>query len=43
VADRFGVPAALHAIGVLPVLGLLLSLFLRYRPEAPREEPAAAG
>lgn len=41
VADRFGVPAALHAIGVLPVLGLLLSLLLRYRPETPREEPAA--
>ncbi|MEW6489485.1 MAG: MFS transporter [Thermodesulfobacteriota bacterium] len=43
VADRFGVPAALHAIGVLPVLGLLLSLLLRYRPEAPREEPAPTG
>lgn len=30
VADRFGVPAALHSIMVLPLVGLGLSLFLRY-------------
>jgi FSR family fosmidomycin resistance protein-like MFS transporter len=41
VADRFGVPAALYAIGALPPLGLLFSAFLPYPAEA--TEPQAAG
>jgi FSR family fosmidomycin resistance protein-like MFS transporter len=30
VADHFGVPFALRSIAVLPLLGLILSLMLRY-------------
>ncbi len=30
VADRFGVPAALQSIMLLPVIGLLISCFIRY-------------
>ncbi|MHB8763614.1 MAG: MFS transporter [Deferrisomatales bacterium] len=38
VADRFGVPAALQSVGVLPVAALLVSLWVRYpRPAAATE------
>jgi FSR family fosmidomycin resistance protein-like MFS transporter len=30
VADHFGVPAALQSIMLLPVIGLLISCFIRY-------------
>ena len=30
VADHFGVPAALQSIMLLPVIGLLISFFIRY-------------
>ncbi|HMK44045.1 MAG TPA: MFS transporter [Dissulfurispiraceae bacterium] len=33
IADAHGVPAALKCIGVLPVIGFLISLFIRYPPE----------
>ncbi|MDW7712173.1 MAG: MFS transporter [Deferrisomatales bacterium] len=38
VADRFGVPAALHAIGALPVAGLALGLLLWLRKTGPGGE-----
>ncbi len=41
VADSFGVPAAIHSIAILPVLGLLLSLILKYPPSG--EKSGAAG
>jgi len=34
IADHFGVPAALRSIGVLPFMGFILSLILKY-PESP--------
>ncbi len=42
VADNFGVPTAIKSIALLPVLGLLLSLSLRY-PAAAGEKNGAAG
>ena len=30
VADQFGVPTALKSIWILPVLGLIISLFIKY-------------
>ncbi len=30
VADHYGVPVALYSISVLPALGFILSMFLRY-------------
>jgi FSR family fosmidomycin resistance protein-like MFS transporter len=33
VADHFGVPAALKTIGILPFVGFLLAMFLKYPEE----------
>ncbi len=38
VADRFGVPAALKCIMVLPMVGLLISLFIKYPLPVERAE-----
>lgn len=42
VADNFGVPAALKSIMILPVAGLLISLFIRF-PLTPENDPSISG
>ena len=41
-ADHFGVPFALKSIAVLPFLGLIMSLTLRYPDQNAQEEPSRA-
>ena len=39
-ADNFGVPFALKSIAILPLIGLMLCLILKYPEELPRQKPA---
>jgi len=43
IADHYGVPFAIKSIGVLPVVGFLLALVLKYSPESEINRKPAAG